>query len=709
MATQVRTIRVINKVDGAAEIKKLSRQYGQLNKGIKRSADSLGLFKKAFQLGIAGVGIREIVRVADRFQLLRDRIKVFTGSQREATEAFQDIARAAKFTRTSISSLAEVYNRVALSTKELGLSSKQIIAFSAGLQQTFRLTGATIAEASAATIQLTQGLASGQLRGQELRSVLEQNATVGQILADTLDTTRGKLLKFAESGKITSQVVLKALAENIDKINEDAKNLGTTFEQSTIIILDAFGLKIDELNRKLGLNKAFEKFALSIVDNVEIIGFALAALGTGFLTMKVVAITSLTAIKGALISTGIGALIVGLGILIGKLATDWDRSILQMERIWVGFVRSVAKGADKVSGFILGIINKLRKFQGKGAIKFELFDAATESIISNTTKRISELDKEILKLTKSRSGGDLSGDISKLLKSINTQGKTAELTLAQLNKQYISGAISATAYREAVSDFRLDELNKKFEEGKIDLDQYNNGLISLGENLSGIEALSLGAEQGLRNVAKTAGNVAQQISQGFTNAFKTLENSILDFIKTGEFNFAKFTQAILDDLARIIIRASIIAPLAQGILNIGAGAGAASGGGGSVGQLPSAGTFANGGVFGPGGVTAFANGGVVNGPTVFPFANGIGLMGEAGPEAIMPLTRRNGKLGVAGSGTVVNIINQSGGEVEQQEKQGPNGEKILDIIIKQKVKDALSSGALDKQLGDTFGLRRRGN
>jgi lambda family phage tail tape measure protein len=57
-------------------------------------------------------------------------------------------------------------------------------------------------------------------------------------------------------------------------------------------------------------------------------------------------------------------------------------------------------------------------------------------------------------------------------------------------------------------------------------------------------------------------------------------------------------------------------------------------------------------------VLGFANGGIVNGPTVFPMANGAGLMGEAGPEAIMPLTRIGGKLGVraaGGGGSVVNI------------------------------------------------------
>lgn len=61
--------------------------------------------------------------------------------------------------------------------------------------------------------------------------------------------------------------------------------------------------------------------------------------------------------------------------------------------------------------------------------------------------------------------------------------------------------------------------------------------------------------------------------------------------------------------------------------------------------------MARGGVFGSAGVTAFARGGVVGSPALFPFANGVGLMGEAGPEAIMPLKRdASGRLGVAAQG-----------------------------------------------------------
>ena len=87
---------------------------------------------------------------------------------------------------------------------------------------------------------------------------------------------------------------------------------------------------------------------------------------------------------------------------------------------------------------------------------------------------------------------------------------------------------------------------------------------------------------------------------------------------------------------------------------------------------------ADGNVFQNGRIKPFANGGVVNKPTVFPMANGTGLMGETGPEAIMPLTRKNGKLGVQGSGVTVNVINQSQSQIETRQRD--NGS--FDIIVK---------------------------
>lgn len=104
----------------------------------------------------------------------------------------------------------------------------------------------------------------------------------------------------------------------------------------------------------------------------------------------------------------------------------------------------------------------------------------------------------------------------------------------------------------------------------------------------------------------------------------------------------------------------------------------------------------------------FAKGGIVSSPTTF--ANGAGLMGEAGPEAIMPLTRSNGVLGVQATGgeTIVNVNNFGNSDVSTSETRNANGSKTIDIMIEEKVNDAIQNGSLDKRMGNVYGLSRRG-
>jgi len=105
----------------------------------------------------------------------------------------------------------------------------------------------------------------------------------------------------------------------------------------------------------------------------------------------------------------------------------------------------------------------------------------------------------------------------------------------------------------------------------------------------------------------------------------------------------------------------------------------------------------NGNVFSGGNVIPFATGGIVSRPTIFPMAKGTGLMGEAGPEAILPLTRIGGKLGVAaagGGGTSVTVINNSGQPSRQERSQGPDGREIIRVVVGEEI----SRGRFDKPM-----------
>ncbi|MCK5883233.1 MAG: tape measure protein, partial [Bacteriovoracaceae bacterium] len=178
-ASKVRRIEIRWDVKGEGHAKKTAQRLDSIGRSSKSTASSLGFMRNAFVGFLSLRGVMTLAKWSDSLQLLRDRISVFTGSVESANSAMKDLQSAAAYTKSSIAGLAESYNRIALATKDLGLSTDAILGSTVALQQTFRLSGSTLAEATASTIQLSQGLASGAVRGQELRSVLEANAVLG--------------------------------------------------------------------------------------------------------------------------------------------------------------------------------------------------------------------------------------------------------------------------------------------------------------------------------------------------------------------------------------------------------------------------------------------------------------------------------------------------------------------------------------------------
>ena len=184
----------------------------------------------------------------------------------------------------------------------------------------------------------------------------------------------------------------------------------------------------------------------------------------------------------------------------------------------------------------------------------------------------------------------------------------------------------------------------------------------------------------LQSFAESAFDIAKQTEEAFVNAFKGAEDAIVTFVQTGKLNFKDLANSIIGDLTRMFVRYAITQPLFKAIFpNI---------------------KFAKGGVVDAGNkISKFAYGGIVSKPTIFPMANGMGLMGEAGPEAIMPLKRgRGGKLGVQSSGGVGNIVvnvDASGSSVQGDNQQSEQfGRALAGAIQSELLKQQRPGGLL---------------
>lgn len=200
-----------------------------------------------------------------------------------------------------------------------------------------------------------------------------------------------------------------------------------------------------------------------------------------------------------------------------------------------------------------------------------------------------------------------------------------------------------------------------------------------------------GITDALLEYERTAARVGESMKNVFSNAFRGMEDSLVNFVKTGKLDFASLADSIISDLIRIQVQQSVTKPLAQAM---------------STFDWSSMFAFAKGG--------SFTNS-IVDSPTLFKFAQGTGLMGEAGPEAIMPLSRGpDGSLGVraagGGNSVVVNVI-ESPDKGGQQSRRSEGGVDVIDIYV-EKIKSAIAgdisrgSGAVPAALGRTYGLNR---
>lgn len=207
--------------------------------------------------------------------------------------------------------------------------------------------------------------------------------------------------------------------------------------------------------------------------------------------------------------------------------------------------------------------------------------------------------------------------------------------------------------------------------------------------------------------AKKAAETAKYMTDAFSGWASNMSSELNDVLWGAEFTFGSMGESFGKMITQMILQKSLLEPTMTGLFGTGD-----SGGGLLSGLfnwlLPSA----QGNVFAgnAAGISAYSNS-IVSQPTIFPFAKGVGLMGEAGSEAIMPLTRMpGGDLGVrsaGGGGNVyLEIHNYSGEKATATTKTMPNGGKQITVAIGM-MKTAISSGALDSTMKQNYGVTRR--
>lgn len=733
MSETKRIIKIVVDTQNARDIEATSKKLDQLNKSTKSLAGGMSYLTTAFSGWLGFLGLSQLTRMSDEMQNIGNRLKIITGSTEGATEAFAQLTQVADRTNQGIAQTGEIYTRLAVSLKGAKASTSEVLTLTESLINTFRVAGATTTETTNTIIQLGQAFASGELRGQELRSVMEQNATLATLLRERLGAD---IYKQAQKGLIKVSTVLEVLAQNQSKVNEQAKLLAPTFEQVLVKSLNKVQITIKELNDKYELST---KFATLMEFATKNLGNKLASMGAIAVGVAVTSIPALfnslktlwVTIQAFALSNPVTASIAAFATLATLAYINWDRLDSKIKSIRATALDFVAEfremqvsfrewtGATRTPEAARSLEESKRQALDARRAARDIRQGLANDAISNLKKQeendpTKQMQSLIEKLKGMESQSTKVKKVKEMLAELNTEYMNGGITLEQYNQKIISfdmkklntefrqGKMDVFKYHEQLRDLRIEDLNRQFAVGAIGLKEFNRaveeekfkvlkeqvdqGKISLQEFNTEVSKLetkfseSSPIRSGVDNYINSVGTLAENISGGITKTLSAMEDGIVQFVKTGKFNFKDFADSVIEEIIRIQVRMAI-AGIASSIVGAFTGSGTATADRG-VNYAASGGVMTDKGML-P--LHSYATGGIAKKPQVAVF--GEGRM----PEAYVPLP--NGKsipVEMSGGGDTTVMVNvsvssQGDSSVEASNKLGEGIGKAISNAVKQEL------------------------
>lgn len=676
----------------------------------------MGIVSRVAGVVAGAFSISQFVEITNTWTDLNSRVKIAAGSMEVGALVMERIIEIADRTYSSLTLTTESYLLNARALRELGFSTNQTLDFTEALNNALVVAGAKGDRAAMVQNAIAKAMAIGALRGEELNTVIQSGGRVAEALAAGLGVATTELRALGNDGKITSKVLFDALISQFDLLREEAEGMPATIGDAFLKLGNRITEFVGKTDAALGISRAIADAILFVSDNfatlaqiLPIVGAGMvAAFGPGIATMIgsvlvgavlalnkaimanpigfiataiVMAITAIwqfrDAIKDAIgvdvtgIFKGVGNFIIQT-FLIAFEQIKWLWSTLPniMGSATVGAVNLVIDGLNTLIGAsiqgINSLINAIPEQLRFGIVGIDPDFGKIERMTDGYKAAADAGNAAYAASVKTITSTDYIGDLAA---SFGTLSTATEATIGAMDE--LSGGSAGGA--GGGSGGAIDRVNQKLEDFAKHADEVRQKAYELREAVAGhvVDAFK-GFFSGLRQ--------GMSVVDAFGDAIGRLADRLLDMVLDGALN-------------------SIIG----GMFGLGTIAGGAA--------IPTGGFIP--GITGP---KLFAKGGIFGAPTLFDTGSGLGMAGEAGPEAILPLHRAaNGGLGVAMAGNDnyvgrmpslnVAIYNNASNDVEATATVGDDGSLIVQIdrVVAKNIADP--SSQTNKAIGRSFGAR----
>ncbi|MDL0335326.1 tape measure protein [Clostridioides difficile] len=305
-----------------------------INKGASNTDRLLGSVKKVVgtYMGLKTIG--GLANLSDQMTSTNARLNMINDGQLSDGGLNKMIFQSAERSRASYLDTAQIVSRIGMNAGSAFSSTREIVSFAEQLNKKFVIAGASTQEMNSALLQLTQGLGSGVLRGEELNAVFESAPNIIRSIADYLDVDIGKIRGMASEGMLTADIVKNSLLAASEQTNAQFEQMPytigqifTSIKNNAIMIFGVIQKKIEDTVSSGG----FRTFITNVTDSLYVLGNVGFNVFNGFIDLlsspTFQGFANMMIVGISLITQGFGWLLTVLGSVINFISQGW--SIIQ--------------------------------------------------------------------------------------------------------------------------------------------------------------------------------------------------------------------------------------------------------------------------------------------------------------------------------------------------------------------------------------------
>ncbi len=295
--------KALNRANGVANqrARQIEKRFSTMNDNISRSFQNM--LRAGAAIGGLGIGVSEIQRMSDTWTDLSSRVGLAVGDMDKAPQVMERIYDMAQRTYSGMENTAESFLTNAGALKELGYNTNQQLDYTEALNNALVVSGAKSDRAARVIDALGKSMAAGKLQGDNLNTVIEVGGRVAEVLAAQLGIGVNQLREAGKEGKITGDVIYKALTTRLQELTAEAESMPATISDGFQKVANGLIKFVGTMDQASGVSATIAQGLVFVGDNFEHVAVAAAAASAVLLGQYVPAMARVALAGATMVAT----------------------------------------------------------------------------------------------------------------------------------------------------------------------------------------------------------------------------------------------------------------------------------------------------------------------------------------------------------------------------------------------------------------------